>query len=231
MYIIYSHNSNVSYIIGLGQDLTDMLSKKEEYLIVSMNSQPIPDLSGMWSHYSEAIVRAKKLKSTVAKAKMGLLDVTGNEDNSKNLQDSLIDEGTEFSLLSVHVNTIGVSMGLMLLMLILICIFRYLKIAHIKGCWSKIRCCRRKTILINTDGTMSYLNKSQRNSIVSGNLTLLQQPRDDAGSSISNEMKMEEIRHELRSIKQMQENEFNISSSSDIEYSDRKPTRSCPKVL
>ena len=84
--------------------------------------------------------------------------------------------------------------------------------------------------MINTDGTMSYINKSQRNSIVSGNLTLLHQPRDEVGSSISNEMKMEEIRHELRNIKQMQEQEFNISSSSDIEYSDRKP-RSCPKVL
>ena len=231
MYILYSNNSIGNYIIGLGQVLTDMLSKKEEYLIVSMNAQPIPDLSGMWSHYSEAIVRAKKLKSTVAKEKMGLLDMTGSKDNSKNLQDSIIDEGTEFALLSVHVNAIGVSMGLMLLMIILICIFRYLKVKHIQGCWSKIRCCRQKTILINTDGTMAYLNKSQRNSIVSGNLTLLQQPRDDAGSSISNEMKMEEIRHELRSIKQMQENEFNISSSSDIEYSDRKPTRSCPKVL
>ena len=131
MYIIYSHNSNVSYIIGLGQELTDMLNKKEEYLIVSMNSPPIPDLSGMWSHYSEAIVRSEKIKTTVANAKMGLLDVTGSEDNSKNLQDSILEEGTEFALLSVHVNAIGVSMGLMLLMLILICIFRYLKIKHI----------------------------------------------------------------------------------------------------
>ena len=52
MYILYSNNSIGNYIIGLGQVLTDMLSKKEEYLIVSMNAQPIPDLSGMWSHYS-----------------------------------------------------------------------------------------------------------------------------------------------------------------------------------
>ena len=113
----------------------------------------------------------------------------GNEDNSINPKDSVIDEATEFSLLSVHINTIGISMGLMILMLILVCIFRYLKLAHLKGCWLKMKCWRRKTILINSDGTLSYIQKSQRNSIVSGHLALSHQPRDET----TNDMKLEEI--------------------------------------
>ena len=162
---IDSHN-NVSDIRGQVQGPTDMLTREEQFLIVSMNSPPRPDLSGLWSQYSQAIVHAKRLKSTTVKTKMGVVDVHGNEDNSINPKESVIDEATEFSLLSVHIN----SMGLMILMLLLVCIFRYLKLAHLKGCWLKMKCCRRKTILINSDGTLSYIQKSQRNSIVSGHL-------------------------------------------------------------
>ena len=182
---INSHN-NVSYIRGQVQGPTDMLTREEQFLIVSMNSPPRPDLSGLWSQYSQAIVHAKRLKSTTVKTKMGVVDVHGNEDNSINPKDSVIDEATEFSLLSVHINTIGISMGLMILMLLLVCIFRYLKLAHLKGCWLKMKCCRRKTILINSDGTLSYIQKSQLNLIVSGHLALSQQPRDE----IMNDMKL-----------------------------------------
>ena len=226
MYILYRNNSLGNYIRGLGQGFIEMLSKK--YHIVSMNAQPIPDLTGMWRDYSEAIVRSEKIKTTVANAKMGLVDVTGSEDNSKNLENSILEEGTEFALLSVHVNAIGVSMGLMLVIIVLICIFRYLKVKHIQSCWS--RCCRRKTILISADGTMAYLNKNQRNSVISGSLTMIEQQKDDVNPPMSNAMRMEEIRNELRIIKEMQETEVN-TSSSDIEYNERRHARQCPKAL
>ena len=136
-----------------------------------------------------------------------------------------MDKATEFSLLSVHINTIGISSGLMVLMLCLVCIFCYLKLAHLKGCWLKLKCCRTKTIFINSDGTLSYVQKSQRNSIVSGQLALSQQPRDE----ITNDMKLEEIRQELKHIKLNQEQEF--SSTSDMQgHSDKKP-RTCPRIL
>ena len=69
---INSHN-NVSYITGQVQEPTDMLTREEQFLIVSINSPPRPDLSGLWSQYSQAIVQAKKLKSTAAKTKMGVV--------------------------------------------------------------------------------------------------------------------------------------------------------------
>ena len=67
---IDSHN-NVSDIRGQVQGPTDMLTREEQFLIVSMNSPPRPDLSGLWSQYSQAIVQAKRLKSTTVKKQDG----------------------------------------------------------------------------------------------------------------------------------------------------------------
>ena len=135
---IDSHNSNSEVTVQV-QGPTDMLTREEQYILVSMNSPPVPDLSGLWSQYAQAIVDAKRLKSTTVKNKMGVVDVHGNKDNSIKTVDSIVDEATEFSLLSVHINTIGISMGLMVLMLLLVCIFHYLKLAHLKGCWLKLK--------------------------------------------------------------------------------------------
>ena len=34
---------------------SDMLTREEKYILVSMNLPPVPDLSGMWNQYAEAI--------------------------------------------------------------------------------------------------------------------------------------------------------------------------------
>ena len=203
-----------------------MLSRT--FHIVSMNVQPKPDLSKIWRDYAKAIVRSREVKTSVAKLEMGLVDLTGSDDHSKSLEDSILEDGTEFALLSVHVNAIGVSFGLMLVIIMLICIFRYLKVKHIRSCLS--RCCRRKTILISADGTRTYLNKNQKNSVISGSLAMIEQQQDDINPQMSNEIRMEEIRKELRLIKERQENEVN-TSSSDIEYNERRHARQFPKAL
>ena len=149
----------------------------------------------------------------------------GNKDNSINPKDSIVDEATEFSLLSVHINTIGISVGLMVLMLCLVCIFCYLKLAHLRGCWLKLKFCKTKKIFINSDGTLSYVQKSQRNSIISGQLAMSQQPRDE----VTNDMRMEEIRQELKHIKLNQEQE--LSSISDMQGNIKNNQKTCPKIL
>ena len=59
---------------------------------------------------------------------------------------------------------------------------------------------------------------------------MIEQQKDDVNPQMSNAMRMEEIRNELRIIKEMQETEVN-TSSSDIEYNERRYARQCPKAL
>ena len=96
----------------------------------------------------------------------------------------------------------------MVFMLCLVCLFRYLKFSHLRGCWFKLKCCKTKTILMNQDGTLSYVQKSKRNSIISGQLAMMQQP----GEEVTNDMRMAEIRQELRAIKMNQEQEFYVKT-------------------
>ena len=110
-----------------------MLTREEKYIVVSMSSPRMPDLSGMWAQYAEAIAKSKRLRTTTIKTKMrgAVIDVHGPEDNSVKNVDNIVDDRTEISILSVHINTIGISVGLMILMLCLVCLFKYLKCSHL----------------------------------------------------------------------------------------------------
>ena len=140
-----------------------MLTREEKYVVVSMSAPRMPDLLGMWSQYAEAIAKSKRIQSTTIKTKEmrgAVINNHGPEDNSVKNVDNIVDDGTEISILSVHINTIGISVGLMILMLCLVCLFRYLKCSHLQACWLKLKCCKTRMILMNQDGTMSYVQKS-----------------------------------------------------------------------
>ena len=169
-----------------------MLTREEQYLVFSMSVPRMPDLSGMRSQYAEAIVKSKRTKSTTENTsgmRGAIVDSHGPDDNCENIVDSIVDDGTEIYILSVHIDTTGISIGLMILMLGLVCVFRYLKCLHDKSCWTKLKCCRTRTILMNQDGTILYVEKSKRNSVISGQMSMIQK----SGEEMTNEMKMNEI--------------------------------------
>ena len=104
------------------------MTKEEKYLVNSMNVPDMPNVSSMWRTYAEAIVKARKAKAKEKNmgVKGTIFDNHGPEDNSINNLGSMVEDGTEISIFSVHINTICMSILMMVDILILVCLLGYL---------------------------------------------------------------------------------------------------------